>query len=73
MLLLLAGRDGKTGQPRGFAFVKFSMEAEAARAVQLNGEWLLERPVHVKPDVRPHTGPCEWLCTRYNTLAWHHG
>lgn len=52
----LAGADRKTGRSRGFAFVEFNTEAEAARALQLNGEWLLGQAVGVQPAMEPSAG-----------------
>jgi RNA recognition motif-containing protein len=53
--------DRETQRPRGFAFVEFASEAEAARAIQLfDGRELGGRRLKVNPaEARPPAGPRE--------------
>lgn len=51
--------DRNTGRPRGFAFVEFSSEAEAAEAIRLfNGKELEGRKLNINAaEDRPRRGP----------------
>jgi RNA recognition motif-containing protein len=49
-------RDRDTGQPRGFAFVEMTNDADADRAIaELNGTTLGSRAINVN-EARPKTG-----------------
>lgn len=51
--------DRATGRPRGFAFVEFSSEEEAAAAIeQFDGKELEGRPLKINPaEARPRRPP----------------